>query len=369
MWQVPATFLAALAQSHTVTNRVELWYGNSLLNRDLTITSGSVSGSRNAVRRNLSLAVTAAGSRIDRRNLWEQVALPGIEVRAFRGIQFLDGSQTEVPVGVFIVQQPQIDEATGGISFGSCPDRMQRVVNYTFEAPRTSSSGFTYAQQIQQLIGEAVTGLSFVDQSGDHNAVPAGTVWESDRAGAVADLATAIGCEIGFNQAGQAVLYRPKSFATPADWKITPAANIVSAAATIDWTNTYNIVVASGDQTDGTVPVFATARDTDPNSPTYWLGPLGPKPMPTYSSPLLTSSTMAQAAALALLAQSTGAQKQIDLTTLANPALDLNDRVDVVLLAAGWSERHLVDSLSISLTGATMTVGTRATGATGVTDA
>jgi hypothetical protein len=366
MWPVSAAFLAAIQQSHQVTSRVELWYGATRLDDDLAVVAGDVSGQRSQIRRTMSLTITASTA-TERRNLWEQVALPGVEVRAFRGVRFLDGSQVEIPLGVFVTQQPKIDEATGTIQFGTCNDRMQRVIDYTFESPRTASAGFTYAQQIQQLIGEAVSGLAFVDLSGNGDAVPA-AIWESDRAGAVTQLATAIGCDIGFDASGAAVLQRTKALSDPADWSISPTTNMVSAAAQIDWSNAANVVVARGDQTDGTPPVFGIARDTDPTSPTYWRGPMGPKTK-QYSSPLLTSNTMAGKAAATILARSTGAQKTIDLTTISNAALDVGDRVDAILLAAGWAERHLLDSFKISLTGASMAIGTRATGTAGATDA
>lgn len=366
MWPVNQRFLTAITQSHQVTCRVELWYGATQLNADLDVVAGEVSGQRSQVRRTMSLTVTASTD-TERRQLWEQVALPGVEVRAFRGIQYLDGSQTEVPLGVFVTSQPKIDEATGSIVFGACNDRMQRVIDYTFESPRTSSAGFTYAQQIQQLIGEAVAGVAFVDLSGNGDAVPP-AVWESDRAGAVTSLATAIGCEVGFDASGAAVLRRTKAFSDPADWTVSPSLNLVSAAASVDWSNAANVVVARGDQTDGTPAVFGIARDTDPTSPTYWRGPMGPKTK-QYASPLLTSNTMAGKAAATILARSTGAQKSIDLESIANPALDVGDRVDVTLLSAGWGERHLLDSFKVSLTGASMTAGTRATGTDGATDA
>jgi hypothetical protein len=366
MWPVSQRFLTAITESHQVTSRVELWYGATMLDADMTVVSGEVSGQRSQVRRTMSLTVTAETARL-RRALWEQVALPGVEVRAFRGVQFLDGSQTEIPLGVFVTQQPKIDEATGAIVFGACNDRMQRVIDYTFESPRTASAGFTIAQQIQQLIGEAVTSLAFVDLSGSGDAVQA-AIWESDRAGAVTQLATAIGCEAAFDAQGSAVLKHVKTLSDPADWSISPKQNLVSAAAQVDWTNAYNVVVARGDQTDGTVPVFGIARDTNPASPTYWRGPMGPKTK-SYSSPLLTTNLMAGKAAATILAKSTGAQKQIDLTSMANPALDVGDRVDVTLLSAGWSERHVIDSFKISLTSASMSISTRATGTTGATDA
>lgn len=365
MWPVTPGFLAAIGQSYQVESRVELWYGNSNLSRGLNVVAGTVSASNSQVRRTLALTVTDV-NRAARQALWQQVSLPGIEVRVFRGITFLDDTITEIPLGVFVVQTPKIDERSGVITFGTCPDRMQRVVNYTFENPRTSSAGFTYGQQIQQLIGQAVSGLSWIDRSGIGDVVP-GAVWDSDRAGAVTDLATAVGCQAYFDPSGQAILAPVKSFSTPADWTIAPASNLVSAAATIDWTSTYNVVVAQGDSTDGTPPVYGVARDTNTASPTYWQGPLGPKTL-QYSSPLLTSNTMAGLAAATILAKSTGSQKQIDLTTIANPALDVGDRVDVVLPNTGWLERHLVDTLSIDLTSAAMSITTRATGTTGAVD-
>lgn len=368
MWPVSANFLKAITGTPTVTSRVELWYGGTKVVPSMKVLSGSVSGSRSMVRRTLSLSVTAA-TRADRRDLWEQVSLPGAEIRAFRGVEFLDGSVEEVPLGVFLTRQPAIDERSGVLTFGTCPDRMQRVIDYTFETPRTSSAGMTYPQQVQQLLGEAVAGLQFTSNTGTYAGAVPSAVWESDRAGAIRQLSTSVAAETWFGPSGAAVMGRVKQLSDPADWKLYPGSRaLVEAQASVDWDAAYNVVVARGDRLDGGPAVFGVARDTNPASVTYWRGPMGPKPR-QYASPLLTSNAMCVLAAQSLLAKSTGARKSIDLTAVANPALDVGDRIDVVLPQAGWSERHVVDSFSIDLTSAAMTVTSRATGTIGEADA
>lgn len=367
MWPVSQNFLTAITGPHAVTNRVELWYGGTKVVPSMKVVSGSISGSRSMVRRTLSLTVTA-DTKAERRDLWEQVSLPGAEVRAFRGVRFLDGTVEEVPLGVFLTRQPSIDERSGVIEFGSCPDRMQRVIDYTFETPRTSSAGMTYPQQVQQLLGEAVTGLQFTANVGTSAGAVPSAVWESDRAGAVRQLSTSVAAETWFGPSGAAVMGRVKTLSDQADWKLYPGSGaLVEASSQIDWDAAYNVVVARGDRLDGGPAVFGVARDTNPASPTYWRGPMGPKPR-QYASPLLTSNAMCVLAAQSLLAKSTGARKSIDLTAVANPALDVGDRIDAILPQSGWSERHIVDTFSIDLTSAAMTVTSRATGTIGEAD-
>lgn len=354
---VSAAFRKAIAGPHTPISRVELWYGGSPVDRDLPVVEGGVSGSRSLIRRTADLTLRE-GYGPARQALWEAVSKPGMELRITRGVRFLDGSVEEASLGTFLVRTPRLDVGTGTISLSSCPDQMQRVIDARFEMPRSSRAGFTYAQQIQSLVGEVVDRLRFRDQLMNGSAVPS-AVWERERGDAVVQVATAAGGETWFAADGALVLGRPPTFADPAVWTLTDRTSVlVSAQVEVDWSTAYNAVVASGERTDGSPPVFYTARDLDPLSVTYWDGPMGPKPR-FYSSPLLTSANACKAAAVTLLFKSVGSRKQLSLESVANPEIDVASRVDVTIVGESISERHIVDSFRLPLFSAGMSMTTR----------
>lgn len=345
---------SAIKGAHTVTSRVELWYGGSPVDRDLPVVDGSVRGQRSLVRRTLD--VTLAGDR----DLWDALTKPGMELKAFRGAQFPDGSVEESPIGVFLAsRRPQLDVASGAISLSGCPDLFQRVIDARFETPRTSRTAFTYFQQIESLVREVVPRLFARDELRNGNAMP-NAVWDRDRGAAVSQVATAAGGEVWFDPAGVLVLGRPPTFADRAAIRLTDRDGTISTASvSVDYEAAYNIVVASGERTDGTPPVVGIARDTGETSVTRWNGPMGPKPR-FYSSPLLLSATSARAAAETLLTKSVGAARSITVEAVANPDIDVASRVDVTLASVGVHERHIVDSFTLPLFSAGMTLETRA---------
>lgn len=350
--------MPVLLESHTATAKVDLWYGGSPVIRDLPVEDGSVAGRRAPVRRTLDVSVTESNY-VARRALFEALSKPGMELRAYRGVRYPDGSVVESPLGRFLVRKPQLDIENGKVNLSGCPDLMQRVVDARFETPRTSRAGFTFAQQIQSLVGEVVPNLRFRDLLRNGTAIPS-AVWERDRVEAVAQVAIAAGGEAWFDPDGALVLGRIPTFADPAVWKLTTrTGNIVSGNIEVDWDSAYNIVVATGERSDGTPPIQGVARDTNPLSVTYYAGPMGPKPR-FYSSPLLTSKTAAERAALTILLRSVGARKSISLETVANTDIDVASRIDVILPEQGVSERHIVDTFRLPLFSAGMSLTTRA---------
>jgi hypothetical protein len=115
----------------------------------------------------------------------------------------------------------------------------------------------------------------------------------------------------------------------------------------------YNAVVATGEAGDTTAPARAVAYNLDPDSPTYYNGSFGPVPM-FYSSPFITTNTQALAAATTLLRQQLGLPYQVDLSSVANPALEPYDVLAIKYPKRGrWrslrTETHIIDEVTIPL--------------------
>ena len=116
-----------------------------------------------------------------------------------------------------------------------------------------------------------------------------------------------------------------------------------------DRSRTYNVVVVNCTVLDGQAPPAPViVEDDDPTSLTYTGGPMGRVPY-FWTSPLLLDTTAMTAAGRTILNRVKGANAQLDLEAVVNPALDRGD-VILAITADGAVELHMVASLTVPLT-------------------
>jgi hypothetical protein len=355
MYPVSDTFAWALRQSHTVAVRVDAYLSGSLIASDLPISDGTVSvASGTGVRRTLDLTITD-------RALWSTLDVIGVELRPYRGIRYPDATTELVPLGVFSLDQQQMSVGpSGGIQIRSAPDRWARVQRAQFETPTPSVATARISAEIQRLVTGAISGLTVLNTASS-TATPGALVWDLDRAGIAADLATSIGAEAFFDQLGWLVIRDAPLLSQTPVWTVdaSPSGVLLSGDRIRDRSRTYNVVVAYPSGTTGAA-VYApvVVADNDPTSRTYVGGPFGRVPY-RYTTAALTTSAQALKAATALLNVVKGINAQINVEAIVNPALDRGD-VITVLTPDGTTERHLVDALTIPLAvGGTQQITTR----------
>jgi hypothetical protein len=189
--------------------------------------------------------------------------------------------------------------------------------------------------------------------AGARNPSVAIATWDAgaDRWDAVTQLATAMQAEIYVDAQNRFVITDlPDPAIGTVAWDITEGdgGTLISSARSTPRTGVYNAVVASGENSSsGIAPVSATAKDTDPTSPTRWGGPFG-KVTKTISSALWVTTGACLAAAQYALFDALAPNVQTSLSSLPNPALEGNDILRLVY--SGRKERYLVQSLAIPLT-------------------
>lgn len=344
MYPVTTMFASALRESHAAIVQVDAYLSGVLIAADMPITGGSVSvASGSGVRRTLDLTIAD-------RTLWSTLDVLGVELRPYRGIRYPSGDTELVPLGVFSVDQQSISVGPdGGISIRSAPDRWAYVQRAQFEQPTASVSTNTIPAEIARLVTGAVSGIT-VTTTATRTDLVGPIVWEQDRAAAAADLATSIGAEVYFDVAGNLrIADAPKLGATPV-WTVdaSPSGVLLSGERARDRSRTYNVVVAYPSSLSGTSPYApVVVADTDPTSRTYVSGPFGRVPY-RYTSPAMTTSAQATAAATALLNRLKAVNAQLSVDAVVHPGLDRGD-VITVLTPDEVTELHLVDSLTIPL--------------------
>lgn len=350
MYRVSDRFLAALRNSHTVISRVDAYSGDRLVYRKVPFDTGSVGvSSGTGVHRKLDLTVSDS-------RLWDVLSPIGIELRAFRGIRFPDGSEEYVPLGVFSLDQASEPVILGGsLSIASAPDRFAYVQRGRFELPRTSEDAMTAVDSIIRLVSEVapcsvdISGVTLSNPLAE--ALTTLQVWSRDRDQAVSGLCTQAGVEAFFGPIGNLVIRdAPVLDARPA-WRVHAGRDgvMLQGTRTRDRSRVYNVVVVVSSKTDGTAPFQpVVVADTDVSSPTNVNGPYGRCPV------FLTTSTINSAMAAAqagknLLAKVRGRYVDMSVDAVVNPALEAGDTISVAT-GEHTSSLYLLDSFSVPLT-------------------
>jgi hypothetical protein len=344
VYPVSTTFLQAVRESHTVVVQVDAYLSGSLIASDMPISGGSVSiASGSGVRRTLDVTITD-------RTLWDTLDVLGVELWAYRGIRYPSGDVEMVPLGIFSLDSMSMSVGpVGGITISSAPDRWARVQRAQFEQPTPSVATNPISTEIVRLVTGAVSGITTtVTATSTSTAGP--LVWDQDRAGSAADLATSIGAEAYFDVAGNLIVEDAPLLGQTPVWTVDASQSgvLLSGDRARDRARTYNVVVAYPSSTSGTSPYSpVVVADTDPTSRTYVGGPFGRVPY-RYTTAAMTTSAQALQAATALLNRVKSINAQLSVEAVVNPALDRGD-VITVLMPDGTTELHLIDAVTIPL--------------------
>jgi hypothetical protein len=346
LYPVSDRFLPRLGESHQVATRVQLFLTDGRV-LDLDHTGGSVPVDRaNAIRR--TCTVTVPDPALIPRTPSDQLATYGARLRIARGVSYGDGTSELVPLGVFRLDAVDGDVNEGPVNLQG-KDLSAIVSDDRFTEPYTATG--TVVGAITALIQRSIPGAAVISTITD---APIGSrtfeveadPWEGCR-----EIAAAAGAEVYANADGEfAVATLPDLLTTEPVWAVeaTEGGVYISANRAMTSDGVYNGVLARGENTaDNVAPVSYLATDTDPDSPTYWNGPYGRRPLFYSSSTLTTVAACTQAANLKL-ASAKAPNATGDISSLPNPALEPGDVIRVTH-EDGTRELHQVASFTVPL--------------------
>lgn len=346
MYPVSARFLPRLAEPHTPVSQVLLFQTDGSVS-ELEHTGGSVSVDRGqAIRR--TCTVTCADTSLIPRTPADKLSTYGARLRLARGVEYGDGSRELVPLGVFRLDGIEGDPTEGpvtlqGKSLEVC------VADDKFTAPYKATG--TVVGAITVLVHRTLPDADVISLIVDAPIGPRTFDVEGDPWAACQEIAAAAGAECYTNADGVFVIATlPDLLATPPAWEVAAGAGgvYVSGRRAMTSDRVYNGVLARGENTEAnTAPVQYLATDADPDSPTYWSGPYGRRPMFYSSSTLTTVNACAQAANLKLAAAK-APNASGDFSSLPNPALECGDIIRVIH-PDGTRELHQVQSFAVPL--------------------
>ncbi|MFB7188411.1 phage tail protein [Streptomyces sp. NPDC056230] len=379
MLPISPQILAALPSVIRRPTRAEWSNDGGQTWHDCGLSDGKISADRTAETRYQADAVLT-GVEMSR----DEVNTVSTQVRLWQGVVIPRTSVEWIPAGRYKVTGAEVLR-TGSVAveLDGLEDELRRA-----EFPIARVIGPDSARVLtEQLVAEALPGEAVAWRPGvaADTTIPAvfsdGDRWDvlssSPTGSGSGGIAQAIGAELFFDASGIPTMAPIPTLDDPVVWRIGQGTGgvLVEPATQQSSDGLFNIVAATGDGGGGTEAVGpVVVWDDDPNSLTYAgpdpvNDPLAPQRLGLpwvrlrtmrYSSALLTSVGQAEAAARALLADSLGVQSSLSLTAICNPALEAGDVVEVEVSPGMW-ERHVIDSLSWSLGGTSMSCTTRTT--------
>lgn len=272
----------------------------------------------------------------------------GNEIRAYRGIRLGDGS-LEYTWQVFRGRIRVVDQySTGNVSV-MCTDRAADVTDHEFVSPQNSQTSNSIYLEFVRLISDAVTDATF-GLSDEFPAPVQPLSWELSRAAALDELSRSQGA-LWYALANGDFVLRRYPWTQPAAPVLTltdaTGGTINSWRRTRDRGAIYNVVTVTGERLNGDPPVYGTALDDNPASPTYVDGGFGIRSL---LDRLQTPSTQGGAvgAAQERLAVSIAPVEAFQLRCVPDAALELGDVV--TLNIEGRENVQVVSALSMPLT-------------------
>lgn len=322
----------ALGSSHKPFVRVEVWRDVALLAstepvygaqaREFQVIDGSVRCTLNSrVTRSLTCTVPEEFYPVEDTDF---LAPYGNQIRAYRGIEHGDGTRDEFPIfrGPIRAIAPNGD----GRATLRAEDLAGQVVAASFANPQLAQVGDPIATEFERLVLDAVPGAEFGTHSDLADLVPP-LNYDYDRGSALDQLAKASSCFWYALADGRFVLRRvPWTVASPPLTTLSSGdgGTLLKAYPSRDASDLFNVVTVTGERADGSTPLSWTARDDDPASPTFYLGPYGVKARQVKLS-TATSSTQVKSAAETFLRASLARVESWQGQCVADASLELGD--------------------------------------------
>jgi hypothetical protein len=357
MYPVSTTFLAKVRQSHISKVKVEIY---DMANGSIISTASPIAGevtidNRRSIRRQCTLEFADKDRTLVPTNNKSSVLLPyNREVRIYRGIEYADGTEELVPLGVFIITKVNITDTAQGVKVSvEGSDRSLRLTRAKWTTHDFYISDNTAKETaIKNILEDRYPGVKTIfpvtgkvcpltyptlDQSSDP--------WKE-----ALKIAESAGMDLYFDETGVARM-RPipdpdlgTALITYEDGNESVLTQLNRDLSSDD---TYNHVVYTGEGTNLSIGVLGEAWDDNPASPTYRYT-YGEVPL-FKSSPNILTVAEAQEAARAELRKVIGAAEKITWDQIVNPAHDVYDLVKITRSPSGVDATLMLDSISIPL--------------------
>lgn len=355
MYPTSGAFKSAIVADHTVISKAEVWSTERKLT-DLDIDTGKVTvASSNTSRRTCEIHLSTGR---DSNNLvpdtgFDFLAPFGNQLRLYRGVEFTDGSEEYVPLGVFVITDVKISDTNDGVSVTVSGEDKSLIVSRNKWTSTYQMVSGTLEASLLALLQNRYPDIetNFPTTNVTVNQVILGADSNVDPWKDAVHIAELVGYDLYFDVNGVCVM---KQFPTldastvVATYEEGNGTTITSLDRTISTKETYNGVIYTVEGSTVSTPIRVEVWDEDTSSPTYRYGVFGS--VPTFiNTNLIGTSAEAIKAATLLLNNYIGAQEQITFSSVVDPSLDVNDVVYVHSNGAKVDRTVIIDQLEIPL--------------------
>ena len=357
MYPVTDTFLSSVRKSHISKVKVEIYDAatGAILSTTSPISGEVTIDSRRSVRRQCSLEFVDTDGTLVPTNKISSVLLPfNREIKIYRGVQYQDGTEELVPLGVFQITTVEVTDTAQGVKIAvQGSDRSLKVAKAKFTSHNFYIEDATPKETaIAQILKDRypnvkidfpatgqVTTLIYptLDQSSDP--------WRE-----ALKIAESAAMDLYFDENGTARM-RPipdpdlgKALVEYTDGEDSV---VTQLGRNLSSDESYNHVIYTGEGTNLTIGVIGEAFDNNPSSPTY-VTTYGSVPI-FKSSPNILTVAEAEEAARAELKKVIGASEKITWDQIVNPAHDVYDLVKIVRGPSGVNSTLMLDAITIPL--------------------
>lgn len=360
-------YRALLAGPHKPTTRVEVWsegvrvddYGDP----GVPITSGSVQATLvSRVARTVQLTLTPD---LFPDGPGDLLYPDGNYLKIFKGVYGYGGPSYEWQVFYGRINSSVLNSS--GSFVLNAVDLAGDVAGALFPVPRKSNIDQFVTTQFIELIKEALADATFGTFDTTYARTP-NLLWQVDRSAACDQLATAANM-YWYTLADGSFVMRTIAWDTDAPSLLTltdaSGGTLVNWAYGFNRAGVYNNIYVVGERADGSTPVYGSASDGDPTSPTYIGGKFGVQSQQV-NVQTVSSASQAQQVARSYLRQSRALTQTWTVNCIPDASLELGDALTLVgHLPSGvarTSSTQVISGYTLPLTGAdgTMNISFRA---------
>lgn len=355
MRPVTAAFLDKVQSSHRAVVEATVFAPDGSVT-PLEVISGSVTlETQSLIRGRLDL--TLQGAEWVPVDPYGNLAPYGAEINVKRGVELDDGTVELVSLGWFRIEEVTVEDSGDSLSTTVTGlDRAQRVSDAKFiDTYQYPDSSVTVPQFILDTIQAVWPDVPYQPDFLSQSSVSFSNL-ENKLAAQMGDdrwefchgMALALGMSLFFDGDGVLTLKRYAHSSPVMDLSEGDGGVLLQVSRSWTRTNSFNQVVATGENPDNATVYRGEATDLNPSSPTYFYGPFGQVPT-FYDSPHIVSDEQAEDAANTKLALEIGTPASVGFGIVPNPALEPDDTVRITRERTGIDADFVLDSVTIGL--------------------
>lgn len=320
---------ALLGSSHPVRCRASVWRGATYFGTAPVVDGELTEAADQFVTGTGTLTVAPydlTGTSWVPREPEDALNVYGSRVHLSYDVGRADGTWLGCSLGWFVIDEWELSSDGVDVTLLDLRDVLRTARLLGPSSPRPAA---TFASELRQLVGGRLA-LDLTNAPADRS-VPSGMAWQESRTDAIDELLKAWPARAELDGDGVLTIVPDTLDTDPAQATLVDGVGgtVVSRSESGSRDGLYNVVVARGETTEAaSPPITGYAADNVETSPTAVDGPMG-ELVTFFSSPLLTTEAQATKAARTILTRSLRRARQVPVTTIPDPRLGVNARVDL----------------------------------------